>query len=48
MMEDSFPSSLVVGLFRFGIEKTSAFWLDLFKKAHQNAVWFVAIVIGFK
>lgn len=40
-------TGLVVGLFRFGIEKTSAFWLDLFKKAHQNAVWFVAIVIGF-
>ena len=29
-------TGLVVGLFRFGIEKTSAFWLDLFKKAHQN------------
>lgn len=36
----------VVGLFRFGIEKTSAFWLYLFKEAHNNPVWFVAIVLG--
>ena len=36
----------VVGLFRFGIEKTSAFWLYLFKEAHNNPVWFVAIEIG--
>ena len=36
----------VVGLFRFGIEKTSAFWLYLFKEAHNNSVWFVAIVLG--
>lgn len=36
----------VVGLFRFGIEKTSGFWLALFEKAHQNPIWFVVIVIG--
>lgn len=36
----------VVGLFRFGIEKTSAFWLYLFKQAHKNSAWFIAIVIG--
>src|SRR5699024_11347939 len=36
----------VVGLFRFGIDKTSAFWLYLFKQAHKNSAWFIAIVIG--
>ena len=36
----------VVGLFRFGIEKTTAFWLHLFKEVHNNPVWFVAIVLG--
>ncbi len=37
----------VVGLFRFGIMQTSAFWLHLFAMAHQNATWFIAIIIGF-
>lgn len=36
----------VVGLFRFGIETTSKFWLQLFKDAHQNPWWFVVIVAG--
>ena len=36
----------VVGLFRFGIEKTSVFWLKLFENAHKNPMWFIAIVIG--
>ncbi len=37
----------VVGIFRFGIEKTSSFWLKLFSMAHQNPVWFLALIIGF-
>lgn len=37
----------VVGVFRFGIEKTSSFWLYLFSLAHKNPFWFVAIIIGF-
>ncbi|QNQ84364.1 ClC family H(+)/Cl(-) exchange transporter [Lactobacillus sp. PV037] len=36
----------IVGLFRFGIELTSQFWLGLFQKAHQNLWWFVAIILG--
>ena len=40
-------TGIVVGLFRFGIEKTSGFWLHLFELAHQNPVWFIAIVVGF-
>lgn len=36
----------IVGLFRFGIETTSKFWLQLFKQAHRNPWWFVVIVIG--
>ncbi len=37
----------VVGLFRFGIEKTSGFWLHLFALAHQNLWWLLVIAIGF-
>lgn len=37
----------VVGLFRFGIEQTSSFWLHLFSLAHQNSIWFLVIAIGF-
>lgn len=37
----------IVGVFRFGIEKTSGFWLYLFLLAHKNPVWFLAIIIGF-
>lgn len=37
----------VVGLFRFGIEQTTNFWLVLFRLAHQNSLWFIAIIIGF-
>lgn len=37
----------VVGIFRFGIEETSGFWLHLFSLAHQNPVWFIAIIVGF-
>lgn len=40
-------TGIVVGLFRFGIEKTSAFWLSLFSLAHQNPSWLIAIIIGF-
>src|SRR5699024_7475311 len=40
-------TGVVVGLFRFGIEKTSGFWLYLFQLAHQNPLWFIAIIIGF-
>lgn len=36
----------IVGLFRFGIAKTSVFWLKLFENAHKNPVWFIAIIIG--
>lgn len=28
------------------LKKTSAFWLYLFKQAHKNSAWFIAIVIG--
>lgn len=31
-------TGIVVGIFRFGIEKTSDFWLHLFELAHQNPV----------
>lgn len=34
----------VVGVFRFGIEVTSGFWLDLFKMAHQNLWWLLIII----
>lgn len=37
----------VVGLFRFGISQTSAFWLHLFALAHQNWLWLLAIGAGF-
>ena len=40
-------TGIVVGLFRFGIETTSAFWLHLFQLAHQNPLWFIAIIVGF-
>ncbi|EFG55437.1 ClC family H(+)/Cl(-) exchange transporter [Lactobacillus amylolyticus] len=40
-------TGIVVGLFRFGIEKTTAFWLHLFSLAHRNPVWFIAIIVGF-
>lgn len=40
-------TGVVVGIFRFGIEKTSGFWLYLFQLAHQNPLWFIAIIIGF-
>lgn len=40
-------TGIVVGIFRFGIEKTSDFWLHLFELAHQNPVWFIAIIVGF-
>lgn len=40
-------TGIVVGLFRFGIEKTSAFWLHLFSLAHKNPLWFIAIAAGF-
>lgn len=40
-------TGVVVGVFRFGIMQTSAFWLYLFRLAHQNAAWFIAIIIGF-
>lgn len=36
-----------VGLFRYGILQTSAFWLHLFALAHQNAWWLAVIAIGF-
>ncbi|MBA1392348.1 ClC family H(+)/Cl(-) exchange transporter, partial [Lactobacillus sp. XV13L] len=39
-------SGLVVGFFRFGIEKMTVMWLDLFHVAHQNAAWFIPIIIG--
>lgn len=34
----------VVGIFRFGIMQTSAFWLKLFSLAHQNPLWFIPII----
>lgn len=37
----------VVGLFRFGIEQTSDFWLHIFSMAHQNPIWFILIIVGF-
>ena len=40
-------TGIVVGLFRFGIEKTSGFWLHLFQLAHSNPLWFIVIIIGF-
>ncbi len=40
-------TGIVVGLFRFGIETTSAFWPHLFQLAHQNPLWFIAIIVGF-
>lgn len=40
-------TGVVVGIFRFGIEKTSGFWLHLFSLAHQNPIWFIAIIVGF-
>ena len=40
-------TGVVVGLFRFGIEKTSGFWLHLFQLAHSNPLWFIVILIGF-
>lgn len=39
-------AGVVVGFFRYGIGKTEAFWLDLFKKSHQNPLWFIVIVAG--
>lgn len=40
-------TGLVVGIFRYGIETSSMFWLSLFKKAHQNAGWLLVIALGF-
>lgn len=39
-------SGVVVGLFRFGIEKMTSIWLKLFHVAHQNGAWFIPIFIG--
>ena len=39
-------SGFVVGFFRFGIGKMTELWLNLFHVAHQNALWFIPIVIG--
>lgn len=40
-------TGVAVGLFRFGIYRTSAFWLSLFSRAHQNIAWLLVIIIGF-
>lgn len=40
-------TGIIVGLFRFGIQETSGFWLYLFQLAHRNPAWFIAIIIGF-
>ena len=37
----------IVGVFRFGIEKTSEFWLYLFGLAHKNLAWSLVIIAGF-
>lgn len=39
-------AGVIVGIFRFGIETTSNFWLNLFKNAHRNPWCFLAIVLG--
>ena len=36
----------VVGIFRFGIETTSKWWLNLYQMAHQNIAWLLVIIVG--
>lgn len=40
-------TGIVIGLFRYGISQTTGFWLTIFRLAHNNAMWFIAIVAGF-
>ncbi|WEV37004.1 ClC family H(+)/Cl(-) exchange transporter [Lactobacillus sp. ESL0677] len=39
-------TGIIVGIFRLGIEKMTAFWLKLFHLAHNNAWWLAIIACG--
>lgn len=36
---------IIIGFFRFGIEKVTSGWLKLYKYSHQNSVWLVLIIL---
>ena len=39
-------TGIVVGLFRFGIETNSAFWLHFLQLDLENPLWLIAIMLG--